>query len=399
MPRISACLVPAAVLALCALASPANAAPEPLPKKPKVEVVFCLDTTGSMGGLIDGAKAKIWSICNQIAGAKPTPDLKVGLVAYRDKGDDYITKVFDLSKDLDSIHAELKKFDANGGGDTPEHVNQALFDAVNKIKWSEDKKTLKIIFLVGDAPPHMDYTDDVKYPVTCKKAVEKGIIINTIQCGLDADTTKVWKDIAVKSEGSFAAIPQEGGVVAVATPFDARLAEINTKLTRTVVAVGEGKARMAAEKKLEAAGELAKPATPGAAPPAEALAAAADRAGFAGKTGEAGGGGFGPGTGVRDLVDEAVKDGKVDMKKLKEVKEAEMPDEFKKLKTDAEREKYIKEKAAERAKLNKEAVELDKKRSDFIAAEMKKKGKGKDSFDSSVLDMLKKQTKKFEIDF
>ena len=184
--------------------------------KPNVEVVFCLDTTGSMGGLIDAAKAKIWAICNQIAAGKPTPRLKVGLVAFRDRGDEYITKVFDLSDDLDSIYGHLKTFKAAGGGDIHESVNQALDDAVNKIKWSTDKKTLRIIFLVGDAPPHMDYPDDVKYPETCKKAVEKEIIINTIQCGSDPECTKYWKDIAVKSEGSYAAIPQAGGVVAIA---------------------------------------------------------------------------------------------------------------------------------------------------------------------------------------
>src|SRR5215203_5968725 len=92
------------LLAALACVVPATAAPVPGPKKVNVEVVFCLDTTGSMGGLIDGAKAKIWSICNQIAGGKPTPDLKVGLVAYRDKGDEYVTKVFDLSDDLDAVH-------------------------------------------------------------------------------------------------------------------------------------------------------------------------------------------------------------------------------------------------------------------------------------------------------
>src|SRR4051812_15644493 len=88
-----------AVLSLAGLALPLSqgAAPPVRGPKPKVEVVFCLDTTGSMTGLIDGAKAKIWAICNQIAGGKPTPDLKVGLVAYRDRGDDYITKVYDLT--------------------------------------------------------------------------------------------------------------------------------------------------------------------------------------------------------------------------------------------------------------------------------------------------------------
>src|SRR3954467_1565146 len=145
--------------------------------KPKVEVVFCLDTTGSMGGLIDGAKAKIWSISNQIASGKPTPDLKIGLVAYRDKTDAYVTKVFDLSDDLDAIHGHLKSFQAQGGGDGPESVNQALADAVHKIKWSTDKKSLRIIFLVGDAPPHMDYRDDVKYSDTCQKAATRGILI------------------------------------------------------------------------------------------------------------------------------------------------------------------------------------------------------------------------------
>src|SRR4051812_47335548 len=96
-------------LASLSLVRPAESAPAPgAGKKPKVEVVFCLDTTGSMGGLIDGAKAKIWAICNQIAGGKPTPDLRVGLVAYRDKGDDYVTKVFDLTDDLDRVHGELK---------------------------------------------------------------------------------------------------------------------------------------------------------------------------------------------------------------------------------------------------------------------------------------------------
>lgn len=371
-------VAPAALVALFGLTAPAQSAP--VPAKPKVEVVFCLDTTGSMGGLIDGAKAKIWSICNQIAGGKPSPDLKVGLVAYRDKGDAYITKVTDLTGDLDAIHGEIKKFAADGGGDTPEHVNQALDDAVNKIKWSTDKKTLRIIFLVGDAPPHMDYTDDVKYPVTCKKAVEKGIIINTIQCGTDPDCTKYWKDIAVKSEGSYAAIPQEGGVVAIATPFDARLAEINTAMTRTAVVFGSTKMRAAGGAKLEAARSL----------PA---AAAADRAGFGGKSGKAS-------TGGDDLVEKVVKtDGKVDKDALKKVKEADLPDEVKKLKTDKEREEYLTKKAEERAKLNKEAVELDKKRSDFIAAELKKKGKGKDSFDSNVLEMLRKQAKKFEVEY
>src|SRR3954447_11723759 len=209
--RLSRLVLLGAVAGLVAWALPAPAAsPESSPKtpakkaKPKVEVVFCLDTTGSMGGLIEGAKQKIWAICNQVASGKPTPDLKVGLVAYRDRGDAYVTRVIDLTDDLDEVHKHLMGFKAEGGGDEPESVNQALDDAVNKVKWSADKKALRIIFLVGDAAPHMDYKDDVKYPVTCKRACEKGILINTIQCGSSAECMKHWKDICAKAEGSYA---------------------------------------------------------------------------------------------------------------------------------------------------------------------------------------------------
>ena len=254
----------AAVAAVVGFAVPVHAADEKAAsKKPKVEVVFCLDTTGSMGGLIEGAKAKIWAICNQIASGKPTPDLKVGLVAFRDRGDEYITKVFDLSDDLDAIHGHLKTFKAAGGGDIPESVNQALDDAVNKIKWSTDKDTLRIIFLVGDAPPHMDYPDDVKYPVTCKKAAERGIIINTIQCGNDADCTKFWKDICVKAEGAYVQIPQDGGVKqVVTTPFDKRLGEINRELARTTLVFGKADEKDRGEAKNKEAGRGARPPPP-----------------------------------------------------------------------------------------------------------------------------------------
>src|SRR5437764_14212279 len=100
---------------------------------PKVEVVFVLDTTGSMGGLIDAAKQKIWSISNQIAAGQPAPQVKIGLVAYRDRGDEYVTRVYPLTDDLDAVHTNLMGFKAKGGGDFPESVNEALHVAVTKI--------------------------------------------------------------------------------------------------------------------------------------------------------------------------------------------------------------------------------------------------------------------------
>src|SRR5438132_14334808 len=91
--------------------------------KPRIEVCFVLDTTGSMTGLIEGAKQKIWSIANEMVSAKPTPEIRLGLVAYRDRGDEYVTKVFDLTNAIDATYAQLQSFRAAGGGDTPESVN------------------------------------------------------------------------------------------------------------------------------------------------------------------------------------------------------------------------------------------------------------------------------------
>ena len=98
--------------------------------RPRIEVVFALDTTSSMSGFIQAAKEKIWSIATTMASAQPAPEIKIGLVAFRDRGDAYVTQVTDLSEDLDSVYAKLMDFKAIGGGDGPESVNQALYDAV-----------------------------------------------------------------------------------------------------------------------------------------------------------------------------------------------------------------------------------------------------------------------------
>src|SRR5437016_4701234 len=140
--------------------------------KPRIEVCFVLDTTGSMGGLIEGAKQKIWSIANEMISAQPTPELKLGLIGYRDRGDEYVVKSFSLTDDIDAIYGHLREFQADGGGDAPESVNEALAEAIHKMPWSSDKKVLKIIFLVGDAPPHMDYSNGPKYPDLCREAAK-----------------------------------------------------------------------------------------------------------------------------------------------------------------------------------------------------------------------------------
>jgi hypothetical protein len=301
--------------------------------------------------------------------------LRVGLVAYRDRGDDYVTKVHDLTDDLDAVYTHLMAFKAQGGGDFPESVNQALHDSVHKVKWSADKKTLKIIFLVGDAPPHMDYPDDVKYPETCKAACLKDIIINTVQCGTHAETRKYWLDICKLAEGSYVQIDAQGGpVVAIATPFDAELTKINGELARTTLTYGRAEMRRAADKKKGEAEAL---------PPA----AAAERATFSARSGT---------TASYDLLDN-IKKGKV---KLSELKNEELPEELKKL-PPKERQAYLDKLEKRRDELGKRAIDLDRQRGEFIAKKLKEKNSNaaRDSFDGQVLRVLQMQARRINVHY
>ncbi|VAW84797.1 hypothetical protein MNBD_GAMMA16-1362 [hydrothermal vent metagenome] len=225
--------------------------------QPKVELVFVLDTTSSMSDLIDAAKEKIWSIATTMASAQPAPEISIGLVAFRDRGDAYITQVVDLSTDLDTIYAALMDFKTAGGGDFPESVNQALYDAVNHISWSQTPEnktddTYKVIFLVGDAPPHQHYKNEVQYPDTMRIAQHKGIIVNTIQAGENRATTDSWKTIAALGTGHYFQVNQNGSALAVASPFDQKLADLSSELDETRLYYGSKEQLLEKDKKIAA---------------------------------------------------------------------------------------------------------------------------------------------------
>lgn len=364
-----------ALMPLCAVAEDKIAAAENAekpakPAKQRIEVCFVLDTTGSMGGLIAGAKAKIWSMANDIISAKPTPEVRFALIAYRDRGDDYVTKLTPLTDDLDAVYGELNKFQAAGGGDGPESVGRALDESVRKIEWTKDKSVLKIIYLVGDAPPHA-YDDEPDWKKVCEEAVKRDIIINTVQCGGDNETTRVWKEIADRAEGAFAAIPQDGGVVAIAAPQDKELAELNTKVGGTMIGWGDASTRRFVAGK-QAAAEAA---------PAPATAARLSYNAKSGKTVQ----------GTGELLD-ALAEKKVTLEK---VKKDELPEELRKLSKE-ELKEHVEKKQKERAELQKRIAELSKDRDAYIAEERKKLAKtGKaDGFDEQVSKSLRTQAKK-----
>lgn len=341
----------------------------PKRQRPVVEVVFALDTTGSMAGLLEGAKRKVWGIANHIASGDPTPIARIGLVGYRDISDAYVTKRFDMTSDLDTVYQSLSTFDANGGGDWPEHANKALHEAVNETQWSEN--SMKIVFLVGDAPPHMDYQDGYDYRKIVKQARQKGIVIHTIQCGDRADTRQVWQAIARTGGGSFTSISQDGGVMAIATPYDDQLAKLSRKLNETAVIYGGAEAHT----------RMAKKASVAESAPA---AAAADRGGYYSKTNAS--------LDDADIVG-SVASGKVDVGSLAEER---LPENMRKM-SKAERKRHIKKQQAKRKKIMKEMAKLSKKRDAYIKKQQKRKGaKG---FDQAVQRAITKQAKRHGIKY
>ena len=163
----------------------------------------------------------------------------MGLVAYRDIGDDYVTKTFDLTTDIQGLYADLLQLRARGGGDWPESVNEALYVGVTKMNWSRGRDSTRIIFLVGDAPPHMDYAQDMKYPEVMRLARARDITVNTVQAGSARDTERYWREIAQMGRGEYMMIPQDGGkIVVIETPYDREIIELQGRINRTVVPYG-----------------------------------------------------------------------------------------------------------------------------------------------------------------
>jgi uncharacterized protein YegL len=367
---VGAVLIYPTIRGLAAVTPPRNIV-APVGAK-RVEVVFVLDTTGSMGGLIQAAKEKIWSIASTLAQAQQVPEISIGLVAYRDRGDAYVTRVVDLNRDLDSMYAKLMDFAADGGGDGPEAVNEALDAAIQRMSWSQDQGTYKVVFLVGDAPPHMDYQDDVKYPQVVAAAAAKGIVVNTIQCGDFRDTVAPWQQIAALGHGRYFTVEQAGSAVAVETPFDSRIATLAAELDGTRLYYGSSDEQAAMAAKVEATTRLEEEAS---------VAARARRGAFnVTSAGEANL------LGNRELVDD-VASGRVD---LAAVPPAQLPASVAALPEEAQR-KLLAETAEKRDELKRQIADLAAQRDAYIEAQVDADGGAAASLDQQIYDAVREQ--------
>jgi Mg-chelatase subunit ChlD len=337
----------------------------------RVEVAFVLDTTGSMADLIDGAKRKIWSIASTVVDTNPDAEIAMALVAYRDRGDDYVVQTTPLSEDIQGLYGKLVKLEADGGGDTPESVNEALQNAINDLKWSSGNHVKRIVFLVGDAPPHMDYEQERQYPRILKDAQNRDIIVNTVQAGDIMETTPIWKEIAQYGGGRYMAIPQSGGdVVVIVSPYDDEILELQGELDTTVVPYGRF------EQKVDIGRKMVEKA---AAAPSVKL----DNSKFYAKRSKR-----------REVITggDLIGDVRNNSVELDGIVDTELPDELRNMPKD-ERKAWVAERLDKRTKMEARMNELISKRDAFVIEEKAKTktATNVDSFDSAVEDTLKAQ--------
>ena len=299
------------------------------------------------------------------------------MLSLRGIGDEYVTKVFPLTTDIQDLYANLLELRARGGGDWPESVNEALDVGVTKLTWTQGDEVRRIMFLVGDAPPHMDYSQDVKYPEVMKIARERDIIVNAVQAGGARDTERVWREIAQMGRGRYIPIPQDGGqIVIIETPFDIEILELQGRINGTVIPYGPRHQRSDVLRKTEQYAAAPR-------------SVASEMAGYMAKrsaslaSAEAV-------TGAGDLVADVI----AGRQKLGAVKDDDLPDALKPM-TPAQRQAEIDRQMTERKSLNTRMSELVKKRDVYVTEQRKKETKKPgDSFDRVVEETLRAQIRR-----
>lgn len=210
------------------------------PDKPEIKVALLLDTSNSMDGLIDQAKAQLWQIVNELSYAKcneESPNLKIALYEYGNDNlnaeEGYLRQVIAFSEDLDEISKSLFSLTTNGGN---EYCAKVIKTALNQLHWGDNTNDLKFIFIAGNEP----YTQgNVKYKDASKLAHQNDVTVNTIFCGAyDDGIATYWKDGADLTHGDYMAINHNKATVHIASPYDDTILELNQKLNKTYVAYG-----------------------------------------------------------------------------------------------------------------------------------------------------------------
>ena len=149
-------------------------------KSVPLDLLFILDTTGSMGEEIQRLRTTIELINLNLSSLSSRPRIRFGLVLYRDRGDDYVTQTVPFTEDLDDFQSSLDSVEAFGGGDDPEDLQAALQEAM-RLSWN--REGVRLAFVITDAAPHLDYGQSYTYADAAHEARAQGIKVFGVGTG------------------------------------------------------------------------------------------------------------------------------------------------------------------------------------------------------------------------
>jgi hypothetical protein len=310
---------------------------------PRIQVAILLDTSNSMDGLIDQAKAQLWKITNAFVGARRggrMARLEVALYEYGNARlspqSGWIRRILPFTNDLDRLSEELFALTTRGGD---EYCGAVLQSALDELAWTNAPGDLRVVFIAGNEP----FTQGpVDYETACRRAKGRGVIVNTIHCGArEVGITTGWLNGAALAQGSFSVIDQGLKVVHVEAPQDAEIARLSAELNRTYIPYGA-----------EGAAGQARQETQDRNAAAAGQGAALDRA--VSKSNRFYSNHW-------DAVD-SVRDGTLD---LEAVSDAHLPAEMRPL-SPAQRKAYVAAKQKERDRLQAEINRLNAERTQFL---------------------------------
>jgi len=212
------------------------------PATPKIQAAILLDVSGSMDGLIEQAKTQLWNMVSVMGKAKcdaGTPTFEIALYEYgrdsNDPGKGYIKQLSSFTTDLDSLSRDLFRLRTNGGS---EYCGQVIHTSLDELQWDPSPSNYKVIFIAGNE----DFLQgSVSYTIACEKAKKKGVIVNTIYCGpREMGIREHWNLGGECGSGSFTVINKDAQEENIPTPYDTTLYVLNKKLNGTYINYGTG---------------------------------------------------------------------------------------------------------------------------------------------------------------
>jgi von Willebrand factor type A domain len=352
------------------LCGPAAAKEPERPLHPTVQIAVLLDTSNSMDGLIGQAKAQLWNVVNEFVLARKKgrpPAIQVALFEYGKSSlpasEGFVRMILPLTDDLDRVSEELFALKTNGGN---EYCGWVIREAVNRLEWSRSRDVYKAIFIAGNEPFTQGTVD---FQTSCRAAIERGVVVNTIFCGANANGVQTgWKDGAVLADGRFLSIDQNQKIVEIPAPQDTEIARLGVDMNKTYLPFGTmGQAGQARQSAQDSNACAVSPGTLVCRSVSKSNAVYCNDA--------------------WDLVD-AINNGKC---KLDDLKDEDLPADLRKL-DKVGRKAKVDEAARQRGEIQAKILKLNKEREQYLAGERKKQIAVKeDTLDQAIVKAVRDQ--------